>query len=119
MKRKFVFAVTSFVLVCILFVLTGCNDTNKTGLENKTDVENYLMKMYPNEQFEISDREEIDIKYYVGEKENTVKGFSYNVKSKTTNVEFKVQNTYEYNSIRHVYGITDNYSAQKTSKGIQ
>lgn len=111
MKKKSIVLIIFLILVSILCTLTGCGNSNKTGLETKNDVENYLKEKYPNEQFEISDREEIDITYFVGEKEKRVKGFSYKVKSKTTNIEFTVKNDYQYNSIRHVYSIEDNYKS--------
>ena len=118
MKKKIISVVILLMIIGLtLITMSGC--TNKSGakeqLETKSGVEKYLKEQYPNEQFEIHEREEIELTHY-NEKEKKSEvwgtGYSYKVKSKNTNIEFTVKNTKDLYSggFGTYYDITNDYS---------
>lgn len=116
-KRALNIILVIVMLIATLFILTGCG-SNK--LKSNKDVEEMLEKNYPDESFEIISKEEKELEAH--DSSGSVskgKGYSYNVKSKDTNIEFTVQDTYGYISGGWAkYDIADDYREQATLKYI-
>ena len=59
--------------------LTGCDyDESKDKIETQEGAEAYLKKLFPNEKFEVSEREDI----VIDDGCNKSEGYSYRVKAK-------------------------------------
>ena len=127
MKKKIISIVLFLMIIVVTFItMTGCTIESgaKEQLETKSGVEKYLKEQYPNEQFEIFEREEIELTYY-NEKEKKSEvwgtGYSYKVKSQNTNIEFTVKNTKQWYSggFGTYYDIVDDYSYNALVKYIE
>lgn len=96
------------IIFCLitLLAITGCSD-NKPQLVDEKSVFDYLVKHYPEETFEIIDKQEIEITD--GGCNETKKGNSWTIKSKNTSLEFTLKDSYEFNSFTCVYNTVDDY----------
>ena len=89
------------VLFIILFSLTGCG--KKNPIANEAGIKEYLEENFQNENFEIIEKSEIDI-------DKLGKGYSYTIKSNTTNIEFTVKNHKEQDYFgSSYYAVSSNY----------
>lgn len=99
--------VLSFICLMITICITGCNG-QKQILKTEKDVYKYLKKNYPEETFEIIDKEEISINVSstCGE---PVDGNRWTVVSKETGIQFEVEDTYEYEAFVCTYDVYSEY----------
>ncbi len=108
MKNKIISIslIISILLISILFVLTGCGSkiaTNDNILE-------YLNKEYPGDSFTIISKEKVNSIPIRGNGSGSHEGYKYIVQSNETNIEFIVEDIYEYNSYgTGDYILDDNY----------
>ena len=104
-KTIFLNIICGIILLC--FVI-GCS-LDRQILATEKDVYRYLNEKYPTETFEILNVEEIEITDD-GCSEEIRKGNSWTIKSLTTNMEFKLEDAYQFDSSSCNYTVIDNYN---------
>ncbi len=114
-KKNIVFII--IMILVILFVLTGCG-SNK--LKSNKDITEWLKESYTDERFEIISKEKIKLEARASSGAiSKGEGYSYNIKSKDTDIEFIVKDTYRYISGGFpIYGVSDDYIYKATQKYI-
>ena len=97
-----------FCCLTVLLATTGCGG-NKQKLVDEKSVFSYLQKNYPDENFKIVDNQQIDDVSDDACGEGAKNGNAWIIKSTDTNIEFTIEDRYQFNSFTCNYEISDDY----------
>ncbi len=104
--------VLSTICMIVLLGLVGCGKPSKSK-----DVMEYLNEEYPGETFEIISKNSIELENSTCG-DDTVLGNKWEIRSKTTNIEFIVSDDYDFNSFVCEFVLRDNYKLQTVKKYV-
>lgn len=106
--------ISLFCIMILSIFLIGCGKKKEPILKTKEDVYNYLNEIFPNQQFDVLEVEELEIGDDACEKKYM--GNNWTVYSKEDDITFNVYDTYYFNSFTCKFSIGNDYDFKANSK---